>query len=209
MKKIFLFGYSGHSLVVNDCIPNSLTVSGYFDPNKNENNPLGIHYLGNEQETELQQLKGLGFVFPSVGNNANRKKMRALFLKHNLSETTLIHPRAVVSPSSTIGVSTLIGPNAVVNAKATIGDGVIINSSAIIEHECSIADYAHIAPGAVLAGNVTIGEAAFIGANAVVKEGQKIGHGSIIGAGSVVLCDIPKMEVWAGVPAKKIRSLEK
>ncbi len=209
MKKIFLFGYSGHSLVVNDCIAGSMAISGYFDLNENYANPLRIDYLGNERDEDLNQLKEIGYVFPSVGNNFLRKKLRTLFLLHELPEVTLIHPRAVISPSSIVGVSTMIGPSAIVNAHAAIGNGVIINSGAIIEHECAISDYAHIAPGAVLAGNVEIGEAAFIGANAVIKEGRKIGRGSIIGAGAVVLCDIPDSEMWAGVPAKKIKRLEK
>jgi len=33
-----------------------------------------------------------------------------------------------------------------------------------------------------------------------------IGDGAVIGAGSVVTKSIPTMEIWAGVPARKIGS---
>lgn len=49
---------------------------------------------------------------------------------------------------------------------------------------------------------------AFIGANCLVLKGVTIGENSIIGAGSVVTKSVPDNELWAGNPAKFIRSLE-
>ena len=34
---------------------------------------------------------------------------------------------------------------------------------------------------------------------------EMIGMGSIVAAGSIVTCDIPPCEIWAGVPAKKLK----
>lgn len=45
----------------------------------------------------------------------------------------------------------------------------------------------------------------WIGHGAIITGGVRIGRGAIIGAGSVVTKDIPPCEVWAGVPAKKIK----
>lgn len=208
MKQIFLFGYSGHALVVNDCLPNDLSVGGYFDQKENPVNPLNFNYLGDESSIDPNLYCEEGFGFPSVGNNSIRKKLRSYFKENGFKETTLIHSNAFVSKSSIIGLSTMVGPNAVVNAFAQIGNGVIINSGAIVEHECMIGDYSHIAPGTVLAGNISIGENSFIGANSVIKEGIRIGKNVIVGAGSVVLTDIPDNELWAGAPAIKKRSLE-
>jgi len=53
---------------------------------------------------------------------------------------------------------------------------------------------------------IIIEEDVFIGANSIVLKGIKIGARSIIGAGSVVTKNIPPDEVWAGNPAKFIRS---
>ena len=61
--------------------------------------------------------------------------------------------------------------------------------------------------GAISSASVYIGPRAFIGGHCIVLKGVTIGEGAIIGAGSVVTHDVPAFEIWAGVPAKKIRDL--
>lgn len=56
---------------------------------------------------------------------------------------------------------------------------------------------------------VTIENDAFIGAHTTILKGVTIGEGSIVGAGSVVTKSIPKNEIWAGNPAKFIKSILK
>lgn len=209
LKKIYLFGYSGHALVVEDCVDKTqCEIVGYFDASENIENPLNIEYLGDESERDLKSIVEENLVFPAIGSNDIRKKVVLGFRNKGLNETTLQHDSSYVASSASIGNSSLVGPKAVVNPKAIIGDGVIINTSALIEHECVIGDFAHICPGTVLAGNVTIGSKAFIGANSTVKQGLSIGNNSVIGAGSVVLQDVKENEMWAGVPAKKIKDIE-
>ena len=48
----------------------------------------------------------------------------------------------------------------------------------------------------------------FIGLNTTILPGVTIGDNCVIGAGSLVNKSIPSGEVWAGVPAKRICSLE-
>lgn len=45
----------------------------------------------------------------------------------------------------------------------------------------------------------------WIGHGTIITGGVKIGRGSIIGAGSVVTKDVPPCEIWAGVPARKLK----
>lgn len=200
---LFLFGYSGHALSVADCIPNEVKLAGYFDVQASAENPLDLTYYGSEVSQDLRQVIEANYVFPSIGNNAVRKRIIQLFRDQNLREISLCHARAHVSKMSRVGLSSMIGANAVVNANSLIGDGVIINTGAIVEHDCTIADYCHIAPGAVIAGNVQIGSGTFIGANSTIRQGVQIGRDAIIGAGSVVLKDINDGETWYGSPAKK------
>ena len=54
---------------------------------------------------------------------------------------------------------------------------------------------------------VRIGDDVFIGANSIILKGVEIGDRSIIGAGSVVSRSVPADEIWAGNPARKIRSI--
>lgn len=55
-------------------------------------------------------------------------------------------------------------------------------------------------------GKVYIEEDAFIGVNTIICNSVTIGKGAIIGAGSVVTKDIPAYQVWAGNPARYIKT---
>ena len=54
-------------------------------------------------------------------------------------------------------------------------------------------------------GTCIVEDDVWIGHGATIVGGIQIGKGSIIAAGSVVTKDVPPCEIWAGVPAKKIR----
>lgn len=55
---------------------------------------------------------------------------------------------------------------------------------------------------------ITIGNGCWIGANVTILGGVKIGDGCVIGAGSVVTKDCKPNTLYAGVPAKEIRTLD-
>ncbi len=57
-------------------------------------------------------------------------------------------------------------------------------------------------------GKITVGNNVFIGARSTIMPGVTIGDNCVVGAGSVVTKSIPSGEIWAGVPAKKICTLE-
>jgi sugar O-acyltransferase (sialic acid O-acetyltransferase NeuD family) len=201
-----IVGYSGHSYVVIDALLLSQNnIIGYFEKEKQINNPFNLDYLGDENEFDLNSLPTTTHFFPAIGSNSVRKKLIHYFEKNNLKQFVLQHPKSIIAQSSEVGKSTLISAGVIINPLAKIGKGCIINTGSIIEHECIINDFVHIAPGTVLAGNVRIGTESFIGANSVVKQGVVIGKNVTIGAGSVVLKDIPDNETWVGNPAKKIK----
>ena len=55
---------------------------------------------------------------------------------------------------------------------------------------------------------IVIGNNVFIGVNCIILPGTKVGNRCIIGAGAVVKGDFPDNSVIAGVPAKKIKSVD-
>ena len=57
-------------------------------------------------------------------------------------------------------------------------------------------------------GKIIVGDNVFIGANSTIMPNVKIGSNSIIAACSCVTKDIPDGEVWGGVPAKKICTVQ-
>ena len=57
-------------------------------------------------------------------------------------------------------------------------------------------------------GKITVGNNVFIGVNTIILPGVIIGDNCIIGAGAVVTKSIPANQVWAGVPARYIKTLD-
>lgn len=55
---------------------------------------------------------------------------------------------------------------------------------------------------------IIVEDEVWIGANVTLLPGVRVGKCSVIGAGSVVTVDVEPYSVYAGIPARKIRSLE-
>lgn len=197
-----IIGYSGHAYV---CIETAqsmgIAVSGYYEKEEKELNPFQLSYLGKDSETTTFEHN----LFVAIGDNWIRQKVYENLKSKVIDFQTLIHAKAIVSPTAIIQKNSLINAGAIISAFVEIGIGTIVNTGAIIEHECEVGKFAHIAPGAVLAGNVKIGERTFIGANAVVKQGVTIVADVIVGAGAVVVQDIKEAGVYVGNPARKLK----
>jgi len=122
-----------------------------------------------------------------------------------LQSITMIHDRAFVEPTTSLGIGCQIMPAAVIHKFSTIGDHVIINTNACIDHECILNEGVHVMGCASVAGKVVIGKYATIGTNATILPFLNIGEGAFVGAGAVVTSDVEPFAVVAGVPAKKLR----
>ena len=134
----------------------------------------------------------------AIGNNAVRHDLSDRIRASGGGLLRVVHPRAILSVSATVGDGTLVAAGACVAAMAHVGEGVIVNHGAIVDHDCAVGDMTHIAPGAVLGGAVSVGSLTLIGSNAVVLPGVQIGDNVIVGAGSVVTKTIPSGHVWIG-----------
>lgn len=85
-----------------------------------------------------------------------------------------------------------------------IGSGVHIYVS---NHEFRNTDIPICFQGHTSSKKVVIREGAWIGACTIILPGVEVGKNSVIGANSVVTKNVPDNMVYAGNPAKKIRSL--
>ncbi|MAA61039.1 MAG: hypothetical protein CMK79_12930 [Pseudomonadales bacterium] len=102
-----------------------------------------------------------------------------------------------------------------VNIRAAGGVIELGEYSGIGEHSVVVAanhstdkDHLHIrSPWDEDRTDVIIGRNVWIGANSCLLAGSRVGDNSIVGAGSVVTGEIPANEIWAGVPARKIKDL--
>ena len=197
MATINLFGASGHAKVIMDIIEAQGDAVGVLYDDAPRVDCIHGHRV---VCASLEQ--PVGALIISIGSNAARC---AVANRLNAEFATAIHPRAIVSPSATVGCGSVVMQGAIIQADTAIGRHCIINSGASVDHECRIADFVHISPHATLCGNVSVGLGSWVGAGATVIPGITIGRNCIIGAGATVIRNIPDGAVAVGSPAKIIK----
>lgn len=140
------------------------------------------------------------------GNYFSRKRIVQRLALPAARYATVVHPAASVSAAATLGPGTVILAGAVLTASLRVGAHCALMPGVVLTHDDVVEDFATFGARATLAGRVTVGEGAYIGAGAMVREGRTVGAWSLLGMGAVALCDIPGGEVWAGVPARRLRA---
>jgi sugar O-acyltransferase (sialic acid O-acetyltransferase NeuD family) len=148
---------------------------------------------------------GVDFVIAITDPQARYRLARVL-RDRGLRPSTLVHPRALIAPESTLGAGCLVLFGAYVSSSVTLGAHVQVQYNATVGHDAVLHDRVTVYPGANVSGAVTLEEDVRIGSNAVVLQGRTVGRGAFIGAGAVVTRDVPPGAVMVGSPA---RSLER
>jgi acetyltransferase-like isoleucine patch superfamily enzyme len=116
-----------------------------------------------------------------------------------------VHPAASLAASTVVGAGSVVLAGVVATAAVRIGAHVAVMPGCVFTHDDVVEDYATFGAGVRLAGGVEVGEGAYVGSGALVRERLRVGAWSLVGMGSVVLADVPDAEVWAGVPARRLR----
>lgn len=202
--RLILIGASGHGKVCSEVAATEERYDEIFflDDNKELKECAGYKVTGAVKDYVVYLDEDTEF-FVSIGNNRIRKRIQEEIEDVGGQIATLVHDRATVSRSITLGAGTVVMPGAVINPGTAIGRGVIINTSSSVDHDCTVGDYAHIAVGAHLSGTVHIGDECWIGAGAVVSNNLRICDAAVVGAGAVVVRNIEEPGNYIGVPARK------
>lgn len=200
-ESIVLIGGSGHAKVVIECIRAwGGEVFGILDDGIDPGTlVLDVPVLG--KTADFLKYQDHPFLI-AIGSNSVRKMLAE---RMNVRWATVVHPRAVVSPSARLGAGTVVMPGAVINACACVGDHCIINTGAVVEHDNDLGDYVHISPNAALGGTVSVGDGTHIGIGACVRNNVRICGGCTIGAGAAVVKNLTEAGTYAGVPAVRLR----
>lgn len=144
-----------------------------------------------------------------IGSPRNFSVRQAVVERLRLAEgryATLVHPSASLGASTTIGGGSVITAGCVTTADVAIGDHVAVMPQCVFTHDDVIGDFVTCGAGVRVAGAVTVAPGAYLGSGALIREHLRIGARSLVGMGSVVTKDVPDDEVWAGVPARFVRS---
>lgn len=217
MKKLIIWGSSGHAKVLNDFVgKENFKIVALVDNNPEvssviENIPIliGINSLKNWVHDNLNSEELYGAIAIGGSRGKDRLSIIKMLLDLKIKLPNLMHPTSYISNDVSIGIANQCLANSTISASAVLGDGIIVNTSASIDHECIIRDGVHIGPGATLCGCIEVGNNSFIGAGAVILPRIKIGKNVIIGAGSVVTKNIADDMIVMGNPAKSILNIKK
>lgn len=104
-----------------------------------------------------------------------------------------------------------IGPGTKIygNGNVTIGSHVIMGPEVMIitgDHIIQWSEEDEIINNVII-GDINIGSYTYIGARATILQGVTIGDKSVIGACSLVNKNVSEKSLYAGIPAKKIKSI--
>ena len=122
---------------------------------------------------------------------------------------TLIHPTAVLPASCRVGEGTVMLAGVVATTDVEIGAHVAVMPQATFTHDVRLDDFVTVGAGAGLAGTVQVREGAYLGSGCLILENRVIGPWALVGMGAIVTRDVPGGEVWAGTPARFLRSVER
>ncbi|MCC3648456.1 acetyltransferase [Cytobacillus oceanisediminis] len=185
------------------------TVKGFYDEDdqKKGKTMMNSEVLCKFSELDEHDIKDKQFII-AIGKNSTRNELMEKINKFGGETPTLIHPSAIISPSADIGKGVYIHANAYIWTKVKIDNYSIISPKVIIAHHSSVGRACLISTMSAVGASVIIENEVFIGMGSTIMTGVScIGENTTIGAGSVVIKDVDKNSVYAGVPAKRLRSI--
>ena len=204
-KRLAILGAGGHGKVVAEiALECGWSEIVFFDDAWPELSRNGSFKVAGNTAAIVEQIRDFDGIHVAIGNNRVRLEKFEFFSSLSAALPPLVHPRSVISKSSSLGDGSVVMAGSVVNADTTISSACILNTGSTVDHDCIIRDGVHVSPGANIAGGVKIGRLSGVGIGASVIQCVSIGSDSQVGAGAVVLTDVPDGILVAGVPAKPI-----
>lgn len=120
----------------------------------------------------------------AVGYNslAARRAVSERIRAAGYATPSLIHPRAYLASSATVGRGAFVMAMAAIDHRVTIADDVVVWPSTAVSHDSQIDSNTFLSPGAVICGDCRIGRDCFVGAGAVVVSHAVVPDGAFIKA---------------------------
>jgi sugar O-acyltransferase (sialic acid O-acetyltransferase NeuD family) len=171
-----------------------------FDPER-----VGTRIHGLPVEPINQRSRNADAVIIGTGE-PSRREIVARVERASWRPVSLIHPRAHLAPSATVGTGAVLAPGVVVGAYSRVGEHTVLGRGALVGHHTEIGPFATLGPGANVAGNVRIEPDAFLGMATAIRDHLTVGAGAVVGMGAVVLSNVATGSEVRGVPARPHRT---
>lgn len=105
---------------------------------------------------------------PAVGNNQVRQDWAQRLKNLELPLATVIHPSAIISPTTRLGEGVCIMAGCIIGVDVKIEDGVIVNLGSAIDHDCEIGMFSHLSVGVKITGNKVVKPFTFLEAGSIL-----------------------------------------
>jgi sugar O-acyltransferase (sialic acid O-acetyltransferase NeuD family) len=207
MRNIVIVGASGLGREVYQWLSDlgeKENVKGFLDPNKSvlHNSKINLPILGREDtyNPEPQDV----FVMAITDSNIKQKAINVLKTK-NATFRSVIHPTALISEHSNVGMGVIIYPYALISCDATVGSYTVVTIGAVIGHDVTVGEYSYIGTNTVLAGWSRVGIGCYIGSNSVIAQRSTVEDGSKVSSNVTVFGKIKRGEIV--MPARNRKAL--
>jgi UDP-2-acetamido-3-amino-2,3-dideoxy-glucuronate N-acetyltransferase len=123
-----------------------------------------------------------------------------------IGDNTRIGDGTCIGSFVDIGKNVTIGSKCNIQAHVTLSNGVVLGDNVFVAPNTTFLNDKY--PKSDLNSPPVVKNNAIIGGGVTVLPNVVVWEHSIIGGGSVVTKNVPRREVWAGAPAKKVMSLD-
>lgn len=207
MKEVIIIGAGGlgRELASSMSLDGEIEVIGFCDDGMTPGEWVNdLQVLGNtewlaNQPTKITAIFGIGS--PMMKHNLARRLVGKINWINSVSEYARLHNTSTIS----LGEGNFIADGSILTTNISLGNHNLVNLNCSIGHDVTMGSYNSVMPGVSISGGAQISNQVYIGTGAKLIKATRIGEGAVIGAGAVVNTDIPAGEVWAGIPAKRIK----
>lgn len=119
----------------------------------------------------------------AIGGNALRQKFSGQMKLAGYALASVIHPRAIVSPSAHLEEGIALMAGAIVGTEAVLAQGVIVNCGSVVDHHAQVQDFDNLGVNACMAGESVLGALAWMQAGAAIGYGVQWEAGRVLKLG--------------------------
>jgi sugar O-acyltransferase (sialic acid O-acetyltransferase NeuD family) len=199
MRKLIILGAGGTAFDLIDIAhamnmeQNIWEIIGFLDDNKDLIGKIiyGYPVLGMIQDSV--NFADAYFV-SSIANIYDPELRKRIIQDNNINIdrlASLVHPKAIISDSATIGNGVVIYANVTLSSRVVVGHNVFLCGNTFLGHECNIGNNCAISVGCYLASDVSVGDCTYLGVGVMARHQIKIGESCIIGLGTRVVKNVP------------------
>lgn len=99
---------------------------------------------------------------------------------------TVVHPTAVIAPSSVVGKGSVFFPQATVSADSSLGDFGLYYIHSTVCNDCRFGDYVSVMTGADVSEHVSVGDEGYLAAGCCVYPHKVLGERVRVAVGATV-----------------------